>query len=90
MWPLNILFYNWYPPRWKVAHITPVHKKGKKCNFENYRPISLLPIFSKFFETFLYKILFNETKTILPTEQHGFDPKKSRVTNLLEFLHELC
>jgi hypothetical protein len=71
--PLCILFnkilqHNSYPSRWKVAHITRVHKEGKKRNIENYRPISLLPIFSKIFEKFLYKILFNEIKTILPTE----------------------
>jgi hypothetical protein len=68
-----------------MAHITPVHKKGKKCNIEKYRPISLLPIISKIFEKFLYKILFNEIKTILPTEQHGFVPKNQQQPTCLNF-----
>jgi hypothetical protein len=45
----KILQYNSNPSRWKVAHSTPVHKKGKMGNIENYRPISLLSIFSKKF-----------------------------------------
>jgi hypothetical protein len=74
----KILQYNSYSSRWKVAHITPVHKKGKKYNIENYRPISLLPIFSKIFEKFLYKILFNEIKTIFLLRNMVLFPKNQQ------------
>ena len=33
-----------------MADVTPLHKKGKKDLKENYRPVIILPIFSKAFE----------------------------------------
>ena len=35
---------------WKQAKITPIHKDGDKCDVNNYRPISVLPIVSKVIE----------------------------------------
>ena len=48
--PLTILFQNsinssCYPIIWKRSNIIPVHKKNNKQLVNNYRPISLLPIF---------------------------------------------
>ena len=53
--PLQIIFTNIiakgiFPDQWKIANVTPVHKKEKKQNIKNYRPISLLPIFAKLYE----------------------------------------
>ena len=50
--PLTILFQNstkssCYPVIWKRSNIIPAHKKNDKQLVENYRPISLLPIFGK-------------------------------------------
>ena len=39
-----------FPSNWKRGNIVPVHKKGKKDLANNYRPVSLLPIFSKVYE----------------------------------------
>ena len=38
------------PSEWKSANITPVLKKGRKEDVNNYRPISVLPIVAKVFE----------------------------------------
>ena len=38
----------------KNANITPVFKKGYRGSKENYRPVSILPVISKF-ETLLCK-----------------------------------
>ena len=62
--PLELIFNycvqnSCYPSRWKRGNIAPVHKKSDKNDIKNYRPISLLPIFSKIFE----KIIL--TKSIL-------------------------
>ena len=35
------------PSEWKSANVTPVHKKERKEPAENYRPISLLPLFGQ-------------------------------------------
>ena len=37
------------PSEWKSANITPVFKKGKKADVNNYRPLSVLPIIAKVF-----------------------------------------
>jgi hypothetical protein len=38
-----------FPDRLKYSEIKPVYKKRGKSLITNYRPISLLPVFSKFF-----------------------------------------
>ena len=53
--PLKIIFQNildnsTYPDIWKLANVTPIHKKEDKQLVKNYRPISLLPICGKIFE----------------------------------------
>ena len=49
-----------FPDILKIAKITPLHKKVRKLNFQNYLPISLLSVFSKIFE---------KKKVFLPCEQ---------------------
>ena len=39
-----------FPAPLKLAHITPVFRKGSKNSKENYRPVSILPNFSKIYE----------------------------------------
>jgi hypothetical protein len=39
-----------FPKDWKLAKITPIHKKGAKTDPGNYRPVSVLPVISKFIE----------------------------------------
>ena len=46
----KILAQGIYPERLKFSLIKPVYKSGDKCSPSNYRPISLLPVFSKIFE----------------------------------------
>ena len=36
-----------FPAEWKVAKIIPIHKPGSYSCFDNYRPISILPVFFK-------------------------------------------
>jgi len=53
-----------FPDRLKYSEIKPMYKKGNKTQITNYRPISLLPVFSKIFEKVLYKRLYNYLQTI--------------------------
>ena len=41
-----------FPSCLKMADVTPLHKKGKKNLKENYRPVSILAIFSMFTQMF--------------------------------------
>ena len=76
---------NKFPEAWKRSFIFPVHKKGDKRNIENYRGITSLCAGSKLLEIIVGEVLFRETKSYISIEQHGFFPKRSINTNLLQF-----
>ena len=63
-----------FPDRLKFSEIKPIYKKGDKTKIANYRPISLLPAFSKIYEKVLYNRLYNHLllNNILAKEQFGF------------------
>ena len=94
--PLIILFQNsakltYFPDKWKISNITPVHKKNEKQLVENYRPISLLPIFGKNYG----KIIFNKIyhflleERLLNPNQSGFRPSDSCINQILGITHEI-
>lgn len=70
---------NTFPKSFKTAFITPIFKSGSRKEFANYRPISVLPIFSKILETVMQKQLmsFISVNNILYDNQFGFRPKHS-------------
>ena len=43
-----------FSERMKIAKVSPIFKSGKKDSFTNYRPVSLLPHFSKILEKTFY------------------------------------
>ena len=43
-----------FPNSLKVAQVVPVHKKNSTLSKGNYRPVSVLPAISKFFERAVY------------------------------------
>ena len=47
-----------FPSKLKTAKVMALFKKGNTELKSNYKPISLLPIFSKIFERIMYKRLF--------------------------------
>ena len=48
---INLFFQNSdVPNKMKIAKIIPIFKAGEQNKFNNYRPISLLPAFSKIIE----------------------------------------
>ena len=63
-----------FPSILKHGRITPVFKKGRKDDINNYRPISTLPIFGKIFEKILYKRIYSFmiSKNIISDTQFGF------------------
>lgn len=76
-----------FPYKWKVAHIIPIHKKGSKSKIDNYRPISILNIFSKILEKVVYNNIYQLIINGIPSAQHGFVKSRSTTTNLVEFIN---
>ena len=70
-----------FPDVLKIGKITPVYKKDSAEIFENYRPISTLPIFAKIFEKIIYSRLYKffTSNGILHDRQFGF--RKSHSTS---------
>ena len=70
----NCMMLGIFPDVLKVGCITPIYKNGNEELFENYRPISTLPIFGKIFEKLIYNRLYNFliSKNILNENQFGF------------------
>ena len=61
--PLRLIFNQYidsgiYPCGWKKANVVSIHKIGDKQTLKNYRPVSLLPIYGKFFERLIYNEMF--------------------------------
>ena len=80
-----------FPDFLKVAKIIPLHKKDSKLNYKNYRPISLLSVFSKIFEKTIYKRMYAylEKKNLIYHKQYGFRSNYSTnhaLTNLTEYI----
>ena len=71
----------------KVAKVTTIFKKDKKCSIPNYRPTSVLPCFSKILERIMYIITVNN---ILFNEQFGFWAGHSTQHVLLELIDQIC
>ena len=67
-----------FPDRLKIQKIIPLFKGGSKLSITNYRPISLLPIFSKIIEQLMLSRLksFLERNQIIFEHQYGFQKKK--------------
>lgn len=63
-----------FPKRMQVAKVLPIFKKGDKTLISNYRPISILPIFSKGLEKIIFCRLscFLDKHNLLTPHQHAF------------------
>ena len=68
-----------FPDKLKIAKVIALHKKGATDDPSNYRPISLLFVFSKIFEKIIHKRLYNfpEVNDILHYLQFCFLKKHS-------------
>ena len=63
-----------FPGEWKIAKVIPMHKKNETIYPANYRPVSLLPIFSKILERVVFNQLneYFEENQLLHPSHHGF------------------
>lgn len=68
-----------FPDSWKMAVVCPVYKGGLRQSIDNYRPISLLGVFSKILEKLVNNrlIKFVESCQLISPRQFGFRRGKS-------------
>ena len=80
-----------FPQNLKRANVIPIYKKGEHNKLNNYRPISLLSIFSKTLEKPVYNrlISFLDKHNILYKRQFGFRKGHSIYMALVEFTNKI-
>ena len=69
------------PDIWEQSNLIPVHKKGNKQIVDNYRPVSLLPIFGKIGKKI--KKLNNSIMDFNNSSQSDFKPNDSCESQVL-------
>lgn len=75
-----------FPKLWKHAKIVPVPKPGNE-----YRPIAILPYFSKVFERLLHTNIYTyvNENNLLTSRQSGFRPRHSCITALSDVVEDI-
>ena len=88
--PFSILFNKSFqsghlPCDWKIAYITPIHKKGLRNVAGNYRPVSLTSTVVKLMKSIIKSSIFNHliSNNLISSSQFGFLPGHSCSTQLL-------
>ena len=63
-----------FPEILKTAKVIPLHKKDSKLHYINYRPISLLSVFSKIYEKLIYSRIYSylDKFDLIFSKQFGF------------------
>ena len=71
-----------FPDELKIANVVPIFKSGDEMIFSNYRPVSVLPVFSKIIERLMYNRLLKyiNDNNLLYKYQFGF--QKGRSTHM--------
>ena len=94
--PLKLIFeaclvHGIFPETWKRANVVPVHKKNCKNLKENYRPISLLPLFGKILEKLIFDTVYEHlnSNNLLNPNQSGFRLGDSTINQLLSIVHTI-
>ena len=79
------------PSDFKSSKVVPIFKTGQKDNFDNYRPISVLPAVSKIIEKCVHTQIMEhlEHNNLLSIHQFGFRKKRSTELAAVCFLDEI-
>ena len=80
-----------FPDRMKIAKVIPLFKSGAKGVFTNYRPVSLLPQFSKLLEKLFCSRLdkFISKSNILCESQYGFRSNRSTSLAIIDLIENI-
>ena len=80
-----------FPKELKLANVVPIFKAGDVQVFTNYRPVSILPVFSKIMERIMYNRLlsFLNKYKIIYDYQFGFRDKHSTYLALITLTEKI-
>ena len=80
-----------FPNAVKLAKVIPIFKAGSIYDVNNYRPISLLSVFSKIIEKIMHQrlYLFLESHNVFFKSQFGFQKNKSTQQSLIEIVEKI-
>ena len=80
-----------FPSKLKIAKVTPIYKKDNEHFFTNYRPISILPAFSKVFEKVIYNQLYDYFLRfrLFYNSQYGFRKHHSTELATIELVDKI-
>ena len=80
-----------FPDKLKITKIVPIYKSDDKLLVSNYRPISILPFFSKKLERLMYNRLLNylNNNNILTDKQYGFRERHNTSMALLGMINDV-
>ena len=75
----------------KIANVVPIYKNSAENLFTNYRPVSILPVFSKILETLMYRrfLAFINKHKLLYDYQFGFREKFSTAMALITIVDKI-
>ena len=75
----------------KIARVSPIFKKDEKFLFNNYRPISVLPCFSKLLEKIMYNRLYKylSGNNYLYEKQFGFQAAHSTEHAVIQLISQI-
>ena len=80
-----------FPDDMKIARVIPLFKSGDDQTVSNYRPISLLPQFSKILENIFNSRIMNflNAKQVLYFRQYGFRKNMSTSMAIMDLVEEI-
>ena len=80
-----------FPTELKKAKVIPLHKEGSRLEENNYRPISLLNVWSKIYERAMFSRIYEylEHFNLLYRKQFGFRKKHSTIDALTELTERI-
>ena len=81
-----------FPDKLKITKVTPIFKSDNRKLVSNYRPISVLPVFSKIFEKLMYNRMleFINHHAIQTEHQYGFTEHHSTYMALLKLVDRVA
>lgn len=90
---LNLsILQGFFPSEMKLAKVIPLYKSGDAMKIDNYRPVSVLPLFSKLLEKLMYNrvLAFINRNNLLYEYQFGFRQHHSTNMALITLVDKIA